>query len=256
MRRHFPPSPDKPPPKVVYVSLYGLSTIEEIDAAMLQAIYPALGWKVTKLGARIGKMLLKHGGYDADFKLSEVVSKSGADLYVFDDLERCDAPINRVLGYINQFVEHDDSKVIIIANDAEIAAKKTKKRKEYERRREKLIGKILEVQSAFDEAFNYFCSFIDDPETKTLFQENGSEIASIYAQSKLDNLRILQQTMWDFERFYRALTPKHRQNAEAMTALLRLFLRFHSNSNRDVSNRTISPQGLVAWLLPLLVDRI
>ena len=241
---------------MVYVSLYGLSTIEEIDAAMLQAIYPALGWKVTKLGARIGKMLLKHGGYDADFKLSEVVSKSGADLYVFDDLERCDAPINRVLGYINQFVEHDDSKVIIIANDAEIAAKKTKKRKEYERRREKLIGKILEVQSAFDEAFNYFCSFIDDPETKTLFQENGSEIASIYAQSKLDNLRILQQTMWDFERFYRALTPKHRQNAEAMTALLRLFLRFHSNSNRDVSNRTISPQGLVAWLLPLLVDRI
>src|SRR5258708_4230084 len=50
--------------KYVYVSLFGLSTIDEIDAALFQAIYPALGWPTTKLGARIGKTLLRRFGFD------------------------------------------------------------------------------------------------------------------------------------------------------------------------------------------------
>jgi GTPase SAR1 family protein len=93
LRQHF--GQDK---KDVYVSLYGLATIDEIDAALFHAIYPALGWKVTRLGARVGKTLLKHIGFDSDFKIGEVINKFNADLFVFDDFERCEAPINKVLG--------------------------------------------------------------------------------------------------------------------------------------------------------------
>ena len=93
------------------------------------------------------------------------MTKLNADLYIFDDLERCEAPINKVLGYINQFVEHDDAKVIIVANEQEIgSAGKTDdgSDEDYKRRREKLIGKTLEVQSAFDDAFSHFASKLDD----------------------------------------------------------------------------------------------
>ena len=41
-------------------------------------------------------------------------------ILVFDDLERCNMDINRVLGYINRFVEHDGAKVIIIADQEKI----------------------------------------------------------------------------------------------------------------------------------------
>jgi hypothetical protein len=204
--------------KYVCVSLFGLETIDEFDAALFQAIYPALGWKATKVGARVGKTLLKRFvGLDANFEISDVINKFDADLFVFDDLERCEAPLNKVLGYINEFVEHDGCKVIIIANEKEIT-----KGAEYDNRREKIVGKTLEVQSAFDEAYAHFISLIDDPGAKELFDGNASEIASIYQQSELNNLRILQQTMWDFERLYRVLTEKHHRNAEAMTALVRL----------------------------------
>jgi hypothetical protein len=205
------------------VSLYGLSSLAEIDTALLQAIYPLLGHKMTKIGGRIMQTLLSAKGVNVDVTLADILDKSGAELYVFDDLERCAVELNGVLGYINQFIEHDDSKVVIIANDAEIFADDAGERKQYERTREKLIGKILEVRSAFGEAFSYFCSLIDTPRVKTLFVQSEKEIASIYVQSKLNNLRILQQTMWDFERFSRALTGSHWQNTEAINTLLRLF---------------------------------
>jgi hypothetical protein len=39
----------------------------------------------------------------------------------------------------------------------------------------------------------------------------------------LNNLRILQQTMWDFERFYRVLNGVHREHKQEVSRLLRLF---------------------------------
>ena len=61
--------------KHIYVSLYGLTTIDDINDALFQALYPALGWKVSKVGARIGKTLLKHFGFEFDFNMSDVLTK-------------------------------------------------------------------------------------------------------------------------------------------------------------------------------------
>ena len=41
-------------------------------------------------------------------------------ILIFDDLERCNCPVNEILGYINTYVEHDGMKVIIVANQKEI----------------------------------------------------------------------------------------------------------------------------------------
>jgi len=217
LRREF----DQKERKYVYVSLYGLSSLEEIDEALLEAIYPALGWRATKIAARVGKSLLKRVGVDADVKVSDLVNKFDPNVFIFDDLERYEASINKALGYINQFVEHDGCKVILVANENEIAEES-----DYRRRREKLIGKTLEVQSAFEDAFGFFLSRIKNPETKSAFEANSAEISAIYAQSGLNNLRVLQQTMWDFERFCEVLTKSHRSNQEAMTSLLRLMFAF------------------------------
>lgn len=42
------------------------------------------------------------------------------NVIIFDDLERCSCDINEVMGYINNFVEHSDAKVILVANEQEI----------------------------------------------------------------------------------------------------------------------------------------
>lgn len=54
---------------------------------------------------------------------SEIISlfKNISDyILVFDDLERCEMPINEILGYINDYVEHRNVKCIIVANEQEI----------------------------------------------------------------------------------------------------------------------------------------
>jgi hypothetical protein len=87
--------------KHVYVSLYGLSTFDEIDSALFTAMHPILGSKAAKSAARVGKTVLKNFRYEADIDIRDVINKFQAELYVFDDLERCAVPIDRTLGYIN-----------------------------------------------------------------------------------------------------------------------------------------------------------
>lgn len=205
----------------VYVSLYGLSSVAEIDAAMLRAIYPFLASKGVQVANRLAKTAAKFFGVDSDLTVSEFLTKFKTKLYVFDDLERCNMPINELMGYINEFVEHDGSKVLIIANDAEIADGPDGKL--YARVREKLIGKTFEIQSAFNEALAHFLSLVDFADAAKILSANKEEVARIYHQSQLNNLRILQRTIWDFERVVKSLKLSQRRNGRAMTALLRLF---------------------------------
>ncbi|MFV0352344.1 MAG: hypothetical protein ACK5JF_08570 [Oscillospiraceae bacterium] len=44
--------------------------------------------------------------------------------FIFDDLERCSMPINEVLGFVNHFLEQNNAKVLIIANESEIGSVK------------------------------------------------------------------------------------------------------------------------------------
>ncbi len=223
--------------RYVYVSLYGMTTTDELDAAVLQAIAPGPAAGAAKAGVRIGKTLLRSVGTDDDPNLKDA-GKLKADLFIFDDLERCGAPINKIMGYINQFVEHDGCKVIIIANEKEIVDG------EYARRREKLIGKTLEVRSSLDDALPHFLARVDHPETKTLLGRSAAAIAAIYRQSALENLRILQQTIWDFERFFRALSGRHRRNADAAAALVELLFAL----SFEVKAGRLEPDDLVARL--------
>jgi predicted AAA+ superfamily ATPase len=131
LKENFPENKD-----YAYVSLYGLANFDEIDSALFRAIHPALGWTGTKLAGRVTSIALKYFNITPDVKLSEVLDKFQLKVYIFDDIERSEIPINKVLGYINEFVEHGGCKVIIVGNEAEIADKEA-----YLRRREKLIGK-------------------------------------------------------------------------------------------------------------------
>jgi Cdc6-like AAA superfamily ATPase len=103
--------------KSVYISLYGLASLDEINDAFFRALYPNLSGTTAKIAGRIANTAMKYYRVDGVIDVKDFMKKFSCDLYVFDDLERCEAPINKVLGYINEFVEHDGCKVIIIANE-------------------------------------------------------------------------------------------------------------------------------------------
>ncbi|MGO7873683.1 P-loop NTPase fold protein [Rhizobium leguminosarum] len=200
-----------------YVSLYGLTSLAEIDHALFRAAYPLLDSKAARLAGEVLKTGARFFNVSTDMGAKDVLGRTRADVFIFDDLERCVAPVNSVLGYINHFVEHEDRKVIIIANEDEID-----KSGDYTRVREKLIGKTLKLQSAFDEAMAEFLANAEYQMTRNVLQKHSVYIAELYHRAAFNNLRILQQSIWDFERVFLALSPKHREHEEAVKTLLGL----------------------------------
>ena len=215
--RNFVESLAKEEFRHVYVSLYGLNSLDEIDDAIFRSMYPVLENKGVKIGGRALKTIGKYLNLEIDLQAKDFLNKASSNLYVFDDLERCEMPINAVMGYINGFVEHDDRKVIVIANEEEI-----KDADGYRRIREKLIGKTFHIQSVFEEAMETFIASVGNERTNSAVQANLSLISDIYRQSELNNLRVLQQTIWDFERVHVLLEDRHQANDAAITALLGL----------------------------------
>ena len=226
--------------RYIYVSLYGLRSADEIDDAILQSMYPVLKHKGVEIGGRALKSVGKYFNVELDLQARDFIARSRSDLYIFDDLERCAMPINTVMGYINVFVEQEGHKVIIIANEAEI------KDEAYQRIREKLVGKAFDIQSAFEGALEAFAASIKDQRAKDFVASTSSLVAEIYHQSELNNLRVLQQTIWDFERLYVVLDERHRANDGAMTSLLGLLfaLSFEVKagrlSSKDIEKRQTS----------------
>ncbi len=222
--------------KYIYVSLYGVRSYDEIETKFFEVLHPILSNKKTILAGKFAKGLLKatlkvdlDGDGKADGSINgQLPNLEKSDLLntqnhllIFDDLERCSIPINDVLGYINYFVEHQNYKVIIIANEEEL----DKSNDTYKNIKEKLIGKTFELTSNVEIAFDSFVQSLQK-ETQTLLDGYKEEIIAVYHQSSYDNLRLLRQTLLDFERFYEIIIVEHKENKALVADVLRLYFIF------------------------------
>jgi hypothetical protein len=205
--------------KYIYVSLYGVSSYDEIETKFLEVLHPKLYNKKTILAGKIAKGLLKatlkvdlDGDDKADGSVTgQVPSLDASDILntqnhilIFDDLERCSIPINDILGYINYFVEHQSYKVILIANEDELKKAKSElnQQKQYKEIKEKLIGKVFEIVPNVDLAIESFIKEANDDNVEQVFMNNLDILKEVYFKSEYNNLRLLRQTILDFKRFY------------------------------------------------------
>ncbi len=201
-----------------YVSLYGTGNFDDIDAALYQSLHPVLAHSGVRILGRLGKAAMKYGRMDGAFKVGDFVGPSKDRLYVFDDLERSNVKPEQVLGYINELGEHDGCKVLIIANESKLFSSAG-----YVETREKLIGKTLEAQPAIKDALNDFLDQVTDPRAKEVMIAHSDILTQIFKQASARNFRVLQQTIWDFERLASHLHDRHYDNQEGIRTLISLF---------------------------------
>jgi hypothetical protein len=220
--------------KILYVSLYGVTSFRQIDDALFRQLHPVLSSKGMKLAASFGKAVLKaatridldgDGKEDItltsnipDIDLSEYFKTPNECLLIFDDLERCSMNVSDVLGYINAFVEHEGFKAIIVANEDEVLKRGDTK---YAEIKEKLIGQTLSVKPDITTALTHFLTLIKEPRTREYLKLHEQITRLLYSQSKTDNLRLLKHALWDFERLASCLTETHWSNDEAVGILFR-----------------------------------
>ena len=120
----------------IYMSLYGISNLEEISKKIfiettqlmdknLKKYMDASGVSTIPEYAKTGLDManffgVTQNGDRIDYK--EFFSTDDKVL-CFDDLERANVDVIDILGYINNFVEHDHIKTIIICNEKELSTK-------------------------------------------------------------------------------------------------------------------------------------
>ena len=218
-------SPSRP---YLYITLHGLERVEQIDQEIFRQLHPILSSRGMALATRALKGMVRGVlKIDLDDKkeleisanlpslnLSESLYKKDCIL-IFDDLERCRIKMPVLLGYINYFVEHDDQKVIIIADEDKapriVGAK------------EKLIGQTLEFEPNFQEAIQRFIEVLDNNTSKQFLSRNVSSIEELFQLSGHQNLRVVRQTLLSFDRLYSALSEATRAHEETMRTLFRVF---------------------------------
>lgn len=127
------------PRTIKYVSLYGCKTMHDVqeniawtfaenarDKIKDKANWGTKGENISNnillSSKKIGNAILKK--FMPETSLYEIASdwlNLGAFIFIFDDLERCDCSLNEVFGFLNELVEHENTKVIIVANEKEIS---------------------------------------------------------------------------------------------------------------------------------------
>ncbi|OOR09995.1 hypothetical protein BW897_24875 [Bacillus cereus] len=253
--------------KTAYLSLYGITSIEEINKRIVvdhvfknSETFKSIseskwGGRLTELG-KMAVGVVKNleipiisEAMNTEINYENLLNFTDTVL-CFDDLERANCDIADILGYINNFVEHDGVKVIIIGNEDEISTRLNTQNYEmkmitssivlekegaftgtnvesnelienklqslfnktdtYKRIKEKLIGKTLSLTSDYTEITTEIIQNYQDDSLRVFLMDNLSIIETTSQNSGTKNIRILKQALDDFKIIYGHYNEKYK----------------------------------------------
>lgn len=219
--------------KPIYVSLFGLQTIKEVNELINKELHPILTSKATKTIIKTAKVLTgvaishKLGNDESEMNYSIDLTSLletdnpktvGGKILIFDDMERCHIPPHLLLGYINYFVEICKCHVILVCNNEKLCywegnGSDKKYTEEFRIFEEKTIGIKLTIQPSISEALDFFISETKyDP--KDFLNRSKKDLALFIRESAILNLRSVRQAIFDFTDIIRVLDDTDRNSSE------------------------------------------
>lgn len=231
--------------KPIYISLYGVANLNEISEKIKEQLNPFLHSKTVKFLKKITLGAIKvatHVSLDTDengkedskvsFDINSLGLLKSSDpkikgnkVLIFDDLERCNIKLKVLFGYLNEFVEHYNCKLILLSDEEKIN-KNTDEADSYKEFKEKLIGQTFALQTDIDNAIISFTSRLATSAEKEFLLNSSSLIKSFFNASKIENLRILKQSILDFVRFTSQFDNTVKQHTEYIKFLYSLLAHF------------------------------
>lgn len=210
----------------IVVSLYGLNDISKISKSiymeMRMSILTGKQSETITTGRLIAKTIIKNitglsginlGLEDEDLeKLYKSVDLKDK-LLILEDVERSNINIAILLGYVNELVERDGTKVLLVANENEIIRdkefgynKKSLKKendnveiplkdvKQYLRIKEKTISDTIQFSGDIDQAVNHIIEEFENSKLNKIFKHNqelNEIVSNIVINRCFKNLRTL-----------------------------------------------------------------
>lgn len=237
--------------KPIYLSVFGIADIQSLETSLFYASASTATKTLHKgmgLAGSIfsGALTLGTGGIlGGTANLNKVVDAATSQLeqsaknmdgafLVLDDLERCQIPMSELLGVVNRFVEHGDTRVVLCANTDSLNDDHFKAFKE------KVVGQSFLLESDPDSALASFMAEIGHPETREVLLRHQKEILDLYGKSGFHNLRALRQFVWQLASIFEKMKLEYRQNDKLVQNLVVQFFIFFIDFKLDLSDETAS----------------
>ena len=195
----------------IRISLFGVTSINDIEKRIILEIYPLLKNKVIRIGKGLLNVILSSPiakelthqipenilNLPEDYKSDIINSKTSSLIICFDDLERKSHTfsISSLIGYINNLTENNNLKVIIIGNTDKI-------KENFDEIKEKLIGREIEYKINIEEVFDTLIQseFQSFSEYTEFLQKEKNFICSFFHNYK--NIRTLKFILTRYHDIY------------------------------------------------------
>ena len=194
--------------KYIYVSLYGVENVEELSNKLYseicsETLVKLSGVEKEKIDAGIKlipkllyftKFIPFIKNYKSIKKIMVPIIKEIAKIkkcvVVFDDIERCKIDIYELFGYINELVEHNEVKIILVANEEKI----TREENKYNEIKEKLVGITIVYKPEFNLSYeNIIDTYLKETSLKEYLKNEKQKtlILKEFYEKEQYNLRTL-----------------------------------------------------------------
>lgn len=234
----------------LYVTMYGVASLTEVVDQLYRQLHPFLAHPATEASLSFVRTAVK-----ASFKVDILGKELGTleptlpeikkglhaknAILVFDDIERCSVPLEEVLGLVNQFVEHDGCRALVLANAENIEVKTGGA--PFASMKEKVIGRTFTVLADPASALDGFLEALGpEAESYKVLNRRREQIISIFNNAGYGNLRQLRQSLLDFANLWNCFGPMagrlKKKTAfvdRLVSDVIALSLEFRSNAIRD-----------------------
>ena len=113
-------------------------------------------------------------------------------IWVFDDIERVNFSVMELFGYINELVEHKNSKVILVANEMKLLENTAINKEQYSQIKEKIIGGEICYTPNLRAVIEKICCGEKDNAIKKIIKRNKNMLVNTIKKFKCKNLRTLK----------------------------------------------------------------
>jgi len=215
--------------KTIFISLYGLKSIDDLYFQLALNIKPYLKHLTVQSGSVLagilarGLMNLSGAGSLEEYiggirNAAKDNVQAGNFVMIFDDLDRISngLSIDEFIGFVNSMVEHENNKVMIIADELQIEQKEL-----YTAAREKSIGVVVDFRNDFQRAVSQITNerFKDELKFRDLIIELEPDILKVFKVWKSDNLRTFIYFLNHFQQIYRFIDSQKDEPALRMSKL-------------------------------------
>ncbi|SKA81718.1 P-loop NTPase fold protein [Desulfobaculum bizertense] len=233
----------------VFISLNGISTVEDLEAEFFRANTKQTRKLGILLGRAVARSALKRVSLGVkEFSLfwGKIKPFTKNDILVVDDVERCVVCADNIFGYINQIVEKQHIKLILIMNQEELV--KNSEMIGHEAKvvihdtLEKVVFRRWTVLADFDSFFkNYTCwlqsLFLNESECLdaghacmsflTFIKENKAGIKFLFDDTRFCNIRLFSNGLEELRSIFMGFSDDIYENKNFIKRFAGLFLIFY-----------------------------